>query len=174
MRRKKRRIIIIIIIISKKINRNKIKETSWEGTKRGRGKRERRRNGLRYNRKRKRRKENGGWVGEGWGGRGGTDRGRSQIKVKSLRLIGLEVTDRVPALPRGATNLMQLLYNSLCPSALTANRTIYGIELFSATVTGTFKVFLKFLFLWNDTLHFLFGFEIFCSELVTEWSNFCT
>lgn len=49
-------------------------------------------------------------------------------KVKSLRLIELEVTDRVPSAP-GATNLMQLLYNSLCWLALTTNRTISEIEL---------------------------------------------
>jgi len=49
-------------------------------------------------------------------------------KVKSLRLIELEVTDRVPSAP-GATNLMQLLYNSLCRLALTTNRTISEIEL---------------------------------------------
>lgn len=55
-------------------------------------------------------------------------RERERIKVKSLRLIELEVTDRVPSAP-GATNLMQLLYNSLCRLALTTNRTISEIEL---------------------------------------------
>jgi len=54
--------------------------------------------------------------------------GEERIKVKSLRLIELEVTDRVPSAP-GATNLMQLLYNSLCRLALTTNRTISEIEL---------------------------------------------
>ena len=56
------------------------------------------------------------------------ERERTKIKVKSLRLIELEVTDRVPSAP-GATNLMQLLYNSLCRLALTTNRTISEIEL---------------------------------------------
>lgn len=56
------------------------------------------------------------------------ERERERIKVKSLRLIELEVTDRVPSAP-GATNLMQLLYNSLCRLALTTNRTISKIEL---------------------------------------------
>lgn len=56
------------------------------------------------------------------------ERERERIKVKSLRLIELEVTDRVPSVP-GATNLMQLLYNSLCRLALTTNRTISKIEL---------------------------------------------
>ena len=50
------------------------------------------------------------------------------IKVKSFRLIELEVTDRVASAP-AATNLMQLLYNSLCRLALTADRTISEIEL---------------------------------------------
>jgi len=56
------------------------------------------------------------------------ERERERIKVKSLRLIELEVTDRVPSAP-GATNLMQLLYNSLYRLALTTNRTISKIEL---------------------------------------------
>jgi len=56
------------------------------------------------------------------------ERERKRIKVKSLRLIELEVTDRVPSAP-GATNLMQLLYNSLYRLALTTNRTISEIEL---------------------------------------------
>ena len=50
------------------------------------------------------------------------------IKVKSFRVIELEVTDRVASAP-AATNLMQLLYNSLCRLALTADRTISEIEL---------------------------------------------
>jgi len=74
------------------------------------------------------------------------ERERTKIKVKSLRLIELEVTDRVPSAP-GATNLMQLLYNSLCRLALTTNRTISEIELppskvfkpFAALVLASFR-----------------------------------
>jgi len=72
---------------------------------------------------------------EGGGGGGGKE--SKSHKVKSLRLIELEVTDRVPSAP-GATNLMQLLYNSLCRLALTTDRTISEIELLSSPLPRKF------------------------------------